>query len=200
MEGFSDMEVNHIERWIVCVSGFCQDESKPSGMMRLWRDVHHEVHRNSTNANSVVIPKTWRVDADALAEWMWRTRPVGHPPVIDIVGYSWGGAAAVRLCNALGRRGQKVRNLILCDAVYRHPYWLGNWRAFMPGIPLVVPGTVQNLWTFKQDTNWPRGHRVICARPTVFHGNTMIRDVTHQYIDDSFDFQMKARKILLGEI
>lgn len=191
---------SHISRWIILFCGFLGNEGKPSGMMRLWNHAHHTVHRNSLNDSTVVLFRTWRADVDALAEWVWRLRPVDGPPDVAAIGHSFGGMTACDFADALGCRGLRTNRLGLCDAVRRHKHFAGNWRAFFPFIPIVIPNTVDHAWEFAQETNWPCGHNIVTKAPTVFHGRHLLPNVTHAYIDDHRVFQAKARKILLGTV
>ncbi len=122
---------------------------------------------------------------DTLAELIWRLAT--DTVSVKIYGYSWGGAASVRLARQLHKRGIEVEAMVLSDAVYRHSYWLGNWRAFFPRIKIVVPWNVKRVyWFFQKDSWWKiSGHWIIAHFPdatTVFEYPKA--SVSHAYMDD----------------
>lgn len=170
-----------IATWIVCLTGFLQDEGRVTGLSRLWR----ELHREHAGPDTVVVQRAWSDCVWTLAELIWRTRPDDRPPRVGIAGYSWGGMTALHLCEELNRRSIPVERLYLVDAVYRHGYWLGQWRAFVPWRRLYVPRNVAYCRPFAQRENLPRGHDVVAVDPAA----TDLRPVgwlncVHQYADD----------------
>jgi len=183
--------------WLICISGFLQDEGDPSGIMRLWRRLENEIHNGGrhTRPSTVVVPKTWQCDVDALSDLVFRLRPNAGGPIVRIAGYSWGGATAANLCRSLQRKGVGVDKLILCDPVYRG--WRA-WRAFCPWARIHIPENVATVWRFYQRTNLPRGHRLVAADNTTVHEQELGR-VTHQYADDSPVFFDCAYKEMLEQ-
>jgi len=117
-------------------------------------------------------------------------------PSIKIYGYSWGGAAAIRLAGELHKRGLPVDNLVLSDPVYRHWYWAGNWRAFWPFSKLYVPVNVARVDVFSQRQNLPSGHEVVALDPEqTIVTNRGVLGVNHQYMDDHPRFQNHALEV-----
>ncbi len=194
--------IRHTQRFSefhIVISGFLQNEGKVHGMVRLWGDLYHEHACEDT----LVMMKTWNDNMDSLAEFIWRMADDG--PIIRVYGYSWGGAAAMKLAKALKKRGHKVCTMVLSDAVYRHSYWLGNWRAFVRCFKIVVPSNVKGVWWFRQKSKFGRlsGHDIVADQSSVgFDKATVLQPVwcncSHQYMDDSLLFHNKAREIARG--
>ncbi|KKM24471.1 hypothetical protein LCGC14_1604750 [marine sediment metagenome] len=124
------------KKFHIVISGFLQNEGKPNGMIRLWSDLYKEHACHDT----LVMMKTWNDNMDSLAEFIWRMAE--ENAIIKVYGYSWGGAAAIKLAKSLGKRGLKISAMVLSDAVYRHSYWLGNWRAFVRCFKITIPTNV----------------------------------------------------------
>lgn len=175
-----------IRKWVITISGFLQSLGVANGNTALWS----RLHARFAGGGCCVMPLRWSDDMRDVAEMIWRLRPnEGTPLEIVIAGYSWGGMSAINLCELLERRGLPVRRLVLCDAVYRHNYALGNWRAFWPYMALLVPPNVRGVDVFRQRQNYPRGHNVIAVDSRV---TSIIEQdelhVIHQYADDSPEF------------
>ena len=187
------MSNNHpINTWHVCISGFLQREGKMNGIVQLWSDLHFE-HAGS---NTRVELREWCGNWGNIAEWIWRMRPV-EPPKINIYGYSWGGFSATLLSRQLAKRGLHVDNLVLSDAVYRHRYLFGQWRALVPWMKIKIPSNVKNVTWFRQWGNLPRGHTLVAEDPnsTIIRNPFEVRDgTTHQYMDDYRPFHDEAKK------
>jgi thioesterase domain-containing protein len=109
-----------------------------------------------------------------------------QPGKIVIAGYSWGGYSATVLARELAKHGRKVDQMVLCDAVYRHNYWLGNWRALCPLSKIKIPKNVKEVSWFKQQKNYPRGHRIIAESDTTKINKPFELMFKHQRCDDSY--------------
>lgn len=173
-----------IREWVILVSGFLQDHGEPNGMVGLWR----KIHALQAGPDSAVMLYPWWFDYRTTAEFMWRLRN-GGPSRVTLIGYSWGGVGCVRLAQELRKRGIAVNHMILSDAVYRHGYWLGNWRAFVPWIPIKIPANVHLVDWFRQREAQPYGHDVVAQSRlyTLVNPPTDL-EVTHQYMDDAKEF------------
>lgn len=186
-----------IRTWHVVISGWLQNEGQPTGMVRLWRDLHARF----TARRVRVELRVWNDRWDALAEFIWRLRsqapvwPFAKPRIV-IYGYSWGGYSAVVLARLLQRRGLPVEHLVLSDAVYRHWYLLGQWRALLPGSRIVVPSNVKEVTWFRQGSGAFKGHDVVAvdARKTKIHPAKLAK-VHHRYMDDLRAFHAEALAI-----
>ena len=179
-----------IKRFIIVIPGFLQKRGTPNGMVALWRKLHHAY----AGADTVVSLHLWNSNWRDVAEWIWRLRPDKGQPDIVLVGYSWGGYSAVLLARQLKKRGILVRVMILSDPVYRHPYWLGQWRAFVRFAEIRLPSNVGLLKSFRQVESLPCGHAIVDERyPGVTPIITfIIEGVSHQYMDDLTQFHNLA--------
>lgn len=173
--------INTIDCWHLVFAGFLQDEGEATGCLRLYR----EMHGIFASSGCAVELCEWNRRVDPIATRIARLTN-GHLPIVCLYGYSWGGQTAVNLSWELARRGFVVRHMVLCDAVRRHRYWLGNWRAFWPGSKVVVGPTVLDVEWFVQHNDWPRGHEVVAAEKS----RTRIApphntgSVTHAHMDE----------------
>ena len=135
-----------------------------------------------------------------LAELIWRLATDNVN--VKIYGYSWGGAASVRLARQLHKRGIGVAAMVLSDAVYRHNYWLGNWRAFISWIKIVIPWNVECVHWFCQKDAWWKlsGHEVIArisdSTTVIAHD---VASVSHTYMDDLRAFHDTAKVVAESE-
>lgn len=183
-----------VQRWLILFSGFLQREDRPSGFLRLFADLNR-LHAGPTTRVEL---RSWRDDAARLAEFVFLLRN-GESPRITLYGYSWGGAAAIEFAGELRRRGLIVEHLVLCDAVYRHRYALGQWRALVPWSRLVVPENVRRVTWFRQRQSLPRGHEVVAADAAatrVDTPHTLLCD--HCWCDDAPGFHLAAKRIAEG--
>lgn len=174
------MTAHPIQEWHVCISGFLQDEGRPTGISRAWRSLHNA----RTRPDARVELRSWNDDFKALAEFIWRFRDEYCDPTINLYGYSWGGAGAVRLAEELHRRGLRVDHMVLCDPVYRHPYWLGNWRAFWPWSTIVIPENVREVTWFRQSLSLPKGHDLMAQSPRTILHQPVELSADHLHIDE----------------
>ena len=203
-----------ISKWIICISGFLQDEGAPTGMVGLW----HKARVHAAPSCAVEL-RSWCQNWSDLAELVHRSQPSrfldnAPPPEIFIIGYSWGGFSATLLAGELKERGIKVREMLLCDAVYRHSYKLGHWRAMAGNSKIVIPDNVQEVRWFRQQNKrirpffkgrlnpywwiWPAGHDVVAEDrlKTLIHPPRILNQYEHTYIDDAFEFHNAAVRML----
>ena len=188
--------IKHTQRFKkfhIVISGFLQNEGKPNGMIRLWSDLYHE----NVYEDTLVMMKTWNDNMDSLAEFIWRMAE--DDAVIKVYGYSWGGAAAVKLARALQKRGLKIKDMVLSDAVYRHSYWLGNWRAFVRCFKIAVPCNVRTVWWFRQRSKLGKlsGHDLVASQE-VFLRQAVWCNCSHVYMDDNLLFHNKVLEVARG--
>lgn len=178
--------------WHIVIPGFLQREGRPTGMED---EVWARLHAQGAGPESVVLLREWDSDFRALAERIWRMQSEHCPPTICIYGYSWGGMSAVLLCRELRKRGLRVRHLALCDPVYRHRYWWGQWRALVPW-RIEVPDNVDHVLWWRQRWNWPRSHEVVAANPRRTDIDHPIEiEAVHQYADDDRLFHAKCLEV-----
>lgn len=181
----------------IVISGFLQSEGKPNGMVRLWSNLYSE----HASPDTLVMMKTWNDNMNSLAEFIWRMSE--GDAVINVYGYSWGGAASVKLARALGSRGLNIRSMVLSDAVYRHSYWLGNWRAFVSFFDIVIPPNVGTVWWFRQKSRFGKlsGHDIVkewSKDGFAFVTQPIWCNCSHTYMDDNRLFHNKVLAIARG--
>ena len=170
-----------VANWRIIAGGFLQKNTDLNGSVGLWR----KAHERFADPGTVVQFVPWDTSPGELAEFILQLDRQSQPPDIRIAGYSWGGAVAARLAHQLDRRGLKVHRLILCDPVYRHGYWLGNWRAFLNWIPIPISDNVGMVDHLHQDQSHPRGHLIECqGKRTVIRSSVKL-EMDHVWCDDS---------------
>jgi pimeloyl-ACP methyl ester carboxylesterase len=203
------LETCPINRVVICIAGAFQRIGQTNAMTRL----HHGLHCELAEPGTQVVFYPWFGNWSDVARWIKQIEESNdrQQPVIDLVGYSWGGASAIELAWELKDCGLKVRKILLADAVYRHRYRAGNWRAFWPHSKLVVPSTVGEVFWVRQRNprfrpfhthGWfqPAGHDVVpesadSLGPAIHE--PVIVDCVHNFVDDSAEFRaMVVRELL----
>ena len=190
-------QTKRFKKFHIVISGFLQTEGKPNGMVRLWSNLYAEHACEDT----LVMMKTWNDNMDSLAEFIWRMAEEGA--IIKVYGYSWGGAASVKLAKALKKRGLKIHAMVLSDAVYRHLHWLGNWRAFVKCFKMVIPSNVVAVWWFRQKSKFGRlsGHDIVSEWSNdgvAWLAKPVWCNCSHQYMDDNRLFHEKVLQVARG--
>lgn len=180
----------------LCISGFTQDVSTTHGICTLSEKLIQASH--SCQVNSRVWLRKWSENWSAIAESIELTRRHYEADVIvNVYAYSWGaGWGAMQLAKYLQKPGIHINSMVLCDPVYRHPWfilrWLSllsrDWTNFSPVIKM--PSNVDKVDGYFQVQDRPQGHRVVRAR-----GNTTTKinhfkplKRSHQYMDDAREF------------
>lgn len=179
-----------IRKWVVCVSGFLQNRSKPTGMLRLWRDLHGVV-----GPDAQLLLLNWNDDAAEYAELIWQFAQESPDPSIAVFGYSWGGMTAVHLARELERRGMGVGCMVLSDPVYRHWWWPRRWTSLVRWVEIEIPANVKRVGRFYQQYDKPAGHKLKLADPEqtrVVFDCEVVR--SHVYMDDLLPFHEECRK------
>lgn len=177
-----------INRWIYIIPGFLQNRGTDNGMVSLWKSLHMVY---STYATRVELAH-WNSDWRAHAECINRMCGGDHGKIV-IAGYSWGGYSAT-IAREPAKHGQKVQQMVLCDAVYRHNYWLGNWRAMCPLSKISIPANVEEVTWLKQRKNYPRGHKLKPESDTTKINKPIELMYKHQKCDDSYLFHREVFK------
>jgi hypothetical protein len=175
-----------IKEWHIVLSGFLQRAGDLNGCVKIFLDLHRAIQ--SPAARVEIRP--WTCDVSDMAEMIAKLHAVEDPPRICVYAYSWGGKTAELFARELQRRGLEIDQMVLCDAVYRHWYWLGQWRAFAPWSRIRIPGNVRHVTHFRQRRCHPKGHPVIAENP----GRTIVKPVKmleydHMWMDDSAEFR-----------
>ena len=84
--------------------------------------------------------------------------------------------------------------MVLSDAVYRHSYWLGNWRAMCPFSKIKIPANVEEVTWFKQKQNYPRGHNLKPESDTTKINSPQELKYKHKKMDESYLFHKEVFK------
>jgi len=184
-----------IREWHIVISGFQQQSGTINGTVVVWDDLIR-ITRDKPSARVELL--TWCDNVANQAELIKKTEPVDAKPIVNVYGYSWGGMTAANFARELKRRGIEVNHMVLCDAVYRHWYWLGQWRAFVSLWSIQVPDNVLRVTQFRQKENYPRGHKVTADNP----GRTDLGPihwlgVDHCWMDDQPAFRRACRDAAL---
>ena len=167
------------KRHVYVIQGWKQDRSSRSGLLKFWQSMY----RQHLSEDSLITAHSWDANFRAEAEFVFRVSAA--QPKIAVVAFSWGaGWGFVKFAKELKRRGLGIHHACLIDPVYRHWYWLGNWRSFVPAIPILIPSNVKFVTWWRQYQSWPRGHQLLGFGPTNIRDPTVI-DSAHQYMDDN---------------
>ncbi len=175
-----------VPEWHIVLSGFMQHAGDVNGTVVIWDEMRFLVPDAA-----VVAHHGWNANLADVAELIKKLSPDATKPRVNIYGYSWGGWSAVLLAYQLRRRGINVVHMVLCDAVYRHWYHLGWWRAFASWVRILVPDNVRRVTHFRQTQSSPKGHVVKAANP----GRTQMDPVTwlsvdHMWMDRTPEFRL----------
>lgn len=141
--------------WANFFTGFTQGEGSPTPIEK----IHRRVSQCLAAPDAIVTLNTWKDSPWDRANRIVRWRN-GKPPRIIVVGYSYGGWSANRLCCELQAYDLEVEALILCDPVGRIFGRLPSLLSVLDVIPMTVPANVRRLYTFRQTCDRPRGCRV----------------------------------------
>ena len=147
------------QTWVVLVGGFLQQMDGNHGLAALF----HLLDRFKRPGLNLLL-REWTTDTAAIARRVALLADGGAPTVV-VVGFSYGGTTAVRLCEELEERGVTVGSLTLIDAVWR------PWRGFpsvlsvLPWWRLRVPRNVKRVRVYRQREDRPMGHEVVLAEP-----------------------------------
>lgn len=174
-----------VREWHIVLSGFLQRAGDINGMVLIWQDL-----RRIVPSHAVVQLQSWNSNIADLAELIARLTPDQEEPRVNVYGYSWGGMSAVHLARQLKRRGKVIDHMVLSDAVYRHWYPLGWWRAFAPWRAISVPTNVRRVTHFRQRESWPHGHKVVAENSGLTTlDDVVFLDLEHCWMDDAAAFR-----------
>lgn len=167
------------DTWVYVIPGFTQTRGTRTRLIDLWADFHAEY----AGPSAVVQLQPWCSDWASEAEFIARSSRTY--PRIFVVAYSWGaGYGFVQLAKHLADRGLDVLRAWLIDPVYRHRYWLGQWRAFVPSVPITVPANVKRVSWWRQDKSYPKGHDLRAAAQSTHVEDPHWLNVGHVHMDD----------------
>lgn len=176
------------------ISGFTERENQWHGSATL---VEKIIDNLGVSKDIRVLLFPWHANWRMIASRFWFIGEQNKKRVaVNIYGYSWGaGWGAVNLARELGWQGIDVHNMTLCDPVYRHRYWLGNWRAFSNhpigriltlgrDVPIRIPPNVHRVRWTRQMVNYPRGHNLVADDVRTRIDNPTIVPVVHCRMDE----------------
>jgi len=178
-----------IYRWIYIIPGFLQNRGGDNGMVSLWKSLHMLYSNYATRVELAHWNSDWRAHAECI-----NRMSDDREAEIVIAGYSWGGYSSTLLAKELAKHGRKVPEMVLCDAVYRHRYWLGNWRAMWPLSRIKIPANVREVTWFHQKKNYPRGHKRVPESDTTIIHRPRKLSYRHQQCDESYVFHKEVFK------
>lgn len=163
-------------RLLIGFNGHGQRNRPTTGVGKLLLRVKHASIGNETWLFA------WRHNTRTLASWIKCARPGDS---ISIVGFSYGGYSAVLLCRELQRLGVRVNHLYLIDAVARPWRRVGSLRSLIDHYWWIsVPRNVWQVTSWRQQINYPRGHKIVCESRATTH-NQYTLNVPHSQADDN---------------
>ncbi len=180
-----------VSQWLYVITGFTQTRATRSRLVELWK----ELYDRYVEPHVIVALRAWNTDWKAEAEHVLRLAPDQQEEItIKVFAYSWGaGWGLVRFARALGARGLRVQTAVLSDPVYRHPYWLGQWRTLLSRWPIVIPANVGEVYSYYQRQNWPRGHKLVAAGKDTVLQHPIQLQATHDAMDEQPQFLTRCR-------
>lgn len=172
-----------IREWHIVISGFLQRPENLNALDQVWDEAEAKA-KTRPDARAMIYP--WNCDISAIAQLINRKRDREGMPLVNLYVYSWGGMTGFNLAGQLRDREIDVAHVVSSDAVYRHWYRLGQWRAVVPWSKIYIPDNVKRVTQFRQKENWPSGHQLVATNP----GLTDLEPVRwlkakHQYMCDS---------------
>ena len=195
--GPASADLPAIVKRIVCIAGFTQQRHAPTGIEAVWRQLR-ALHETPHNGCRVSIHE-WREDWRGFTGHILRNGPRDVSRFdIRIIAYSWGaGHGAIQLARALAGEGIAIPRMALCDPVYysRIAKWRAVWSPILGDPVVTVPYNVRRVDYIRQQTDFPRGHKVVAQIPSrpviVSHG--FVPGATHADLDNSPEFLQIAR-------
>jgi len=174
-----------VNQWVICISGWGQNE----GMLTGIENLQDRIYRQCASDTSKVLLRAWNDTPEHVASRIWNRRPVKDTPRVVLIGYSYGGCTAIRINDALEDRGIPVAQMVLCDAIWRYSS-APTFFSLLPWWKLRVSSNVKNLWTYRQDQDAPRGHRVKRDDnyATKLMRDRVVTNRSHEYMDELPEF------------
>lgn len=181
----------------VLITGFMQRRGARTGLSRVWRRL---LPLNSPT-DLVWAPRVWNDDWRGIADRIKYLANGAKPPAVYVYAYSWGaGYGAKRLAKLLADRGVPVAGMVLCDPVYRSRLPFLRWLAFVPGLKINMPATVdiENVHVFRQKrSRWLRGHQVLVGGLSPTHAEIELT-ASHGWADRSPAFLATCCEVATG--
>jgi len=145
---------------IQTISGFTQHQGEWNGVQEL-----RELVLSNLDAYSPLSVRVWYAPHND--NWEHRARQIymlreryrgsGDPFAVIVFAYSWGVGEGLRqLALHLARYEISIRHAVICDGVYKHWLFAGNWRALF-GDTRIHLKNVDLVDGFYQNVNKPHG-------------------------------------------
>lgn len=178
-----------VDRWVLFFTGAMQTEKYHSGLRRIEDHIYSQIASPTTRVEL----HGWQVDVDYLATRI-ADRPIHAPfPLIQLIGYSWGGATVAALCKALQDRGYSVDFTAFCDAVSRaHIPWISIRSVMGPMVSLELPTNIKNSVIWRQQTPGIfniQGSKVVIPKNVNIIHQVVLSTVNHVSMDEQPGFQ-----------
>jgi pimeloyl-ACP methyl ester carboxylesterase len=183
-----------------CISGFTQNVGYLHGVMKLSERLRK--HSACDCHGTRVELNTWKSDWKQIAEYYWLLSEFHFKPLtLCVYAYSWGcGWGAMELARNLKNANIRIRAMVLCDPVFRHPEWYMRWKSivhrdskFEPVIK--IPDNVEEVFSFYQTVNRPGGHKLVADGNTTIHPSIHVKDTIHQKMDDNWKFHLLSLEV-----
>jgi len=169
---------DQIERWIICIAGF-REEGHLSGTEVL----HDALRLQHSSDDTIVLLKSWKDSMPHIAERIYNRRPVGHPPRLIIVGYSYGGYSASLLGVIFQKYKWDVEYMALIDPVARFFPRIPSSLSLLDFWKIKITDNVNVLDSWHQEITNPHGHKLKVNREkTDWLPQTLT--VPHRNMDD----------------
>lgn len=183
------------DTFLVLVSGFTQNDGKPTGMLNLFQRL---TEFRSPTTSVELLP--WYADFNQKAENILLCASTETRPKIMTVGYSYGGGwGLTQLHKQLKKRGLVVGHAIYCDAVYRSGNWLTAWRSLVPYPFVRVADNVRHVSWLRQKQGKPMGHDLYAESPQkTYIEKPICLNCEHVYMDDAQTFHNLAYNTVLS--
>jgi len=170
--------------YIFVVSGFTQQRYAKHGSGSV--DIYKQM-RKYANRYTAVFLLEWRDDPIGYARLVAANHITGAK--VMVCAYSYGGGWwANQFFHELKRLGIPVDTAVLCDPVYRYPWFLAfmRWRAIRKQT-LKVPYNVRRVVHFVQFKNEPGGDSLEVYPPTELDGPHVL-EYPHVKMDNSPEY------------
>lgn len=180
----------------LCISGFTQSVGRWNGILALQEKLLDELDSCGGHGCRVWYTR-WKDNWKDIAEHIWLLHERnGEKVKVNVYAYSWGaGWGAMQLLKHLDKSNLGVEDMVLSDAVFRHPMISLRWLAMTPWAEIQCPINVQRLHIFYQRKNKPSGHKVAYDALQTQMRSRIELNYTHQKMDDAPEFHKTCLRI-----
>lgn len=168
-----------IEVWIVCIAGFGSHEGRSDGVERL----QDRLHRKFSNETTRVLLRNWNDSATYLAHRIDNWKDKKRPPIIILIGHSYGGFACTEIAAELQKVGLLVDLMFLIDAVWR-PGVRASLLSLLAWWKIMIPANVKKAFAWRQNISKPAGQELVLLSKETELQETSKMQVPHTKMDD----------------